>query len=97
MRLPRNIPSCILQIVTEDGLMRPVLAAKRGGLYSGGSAHMVEKALGVSPPAGERRGVCTEPCRSSVAARPATQAACTGRPTPVRAAAHARTCDVASR
>lgn len=36
------------EVVTEDGLMRPVLAAKKGGLYCGGSARMVEKALGVS-------------------------------------------------
>lgn len=35
-------------MVTEDGLMRPVLAAKKGGLFCGGSARMVEKALGVS-------------------------------------------------
>ncbi|KIZ07124.1 hypothetical protein MNEG_0828 [Monoraphidium neglectum] len=37
----------LYEVVTEDGLMRPVLAAKRGGLYCGGSARMVEKALGV--------------------------------------------------
>jgi hypothetical protein len=36
------------EVVTEDGLMRPVLAAKKGGLFCGGSARMVEKALGVS-------------------------------------------------
>ena len=37
----------LLQVVTEDGLMRPVLAARKGGLFAGGSARMVEKALGV--------------------------------------------------
>jgi hypothetical protein len=26
----------LYEVVTEDGLMRPVLAAKRGGLYCGG-------------------------------------------------------------
>jgi hypothetical protein len=39
---------CSYEVVTPDGLMRPALAAKRGGLYCGGSARMVEKALGVS-------------------------------------------------
>ncbi|KAL6763622.1 putative cytosolic purine 5-nucleotidase [Haematococcus lacustris] len=37
----------LYEVVTEDGLMRPVLDAKKGGLFCGGSARMVEKALGV--------------------------------------------------
>lgn len=40
-----NMP--LYEVVTPDGLMRPVLAAKRGGLYCGGSAKQVEAALGV--------------------------------------------------
>lgn len=36
----------LFEIVTPDGLMRPALTARRGGLYCGGSARMVEKALG---------------------------------------------------
>ena len=35
----------LYQIVTEDGLMRPCMVAKKGGLFCGGSARMVEKAL----------------------------------------------------
>ncbi len=35
----------LYQIVTENGLMRPCMVAKKGGLFCGGSAHMVEKAL----------------------------------------------------
>eukprot|EP00798_Chlamydomonas_sp_ICE-L_P025804 gene25804-11479_t len=42
-----NYQMSLYQVVTEDGLMKPVLAAKRGGLFCGGSARMVEKALGV--------------------------------------------------
>jgi hypothetical protein len=42
-----NYNMSLYEVVTEDGLMRPVLGAKKGGLYCGGSAHMVEKALGV--------------------------------------------------
>lgn len=34
-----NMP--LYEVVTPDGLMRPVLAAKRGGLYCGGSAKQV--------------------------------------------------------
>jgi len=34
-----NMP--LYEVVTPDGLMRPVLAAKRGGLYCGGSARQV--------------------------------------------------------
>lgn len=47
-----NMP--LYEVVTPDGLMRPVLAAKRGGLYCGGSArqvrtgHEVRQLLGVS-------------------------------------------------
>eukprot|EP00775_Hariotina_reticulata_P009908 gene9907-10064_t len=40
-----NMP--LYEVVTQDGLMRPVLAARRGGLYCGGSARQVEAALGV--------------------------------------------------
>lgn len=36
----------LYEIVTEDGLMRPCFKARSGGLYCGGSAQMVEKALG---------------------------------------------------
>lgn len=46
MALPHRL-SLLPQVVTPDGLMRPVLGAKKGGLYCGGSARMVEKALGV--------------------------------------------------
>lgn len=34
-----NMP--LYEVVTPDGLMRPVLAAKLGGLYCGGSARQV--------------------------------------------------------
>lgn len=37
----------LYEVVTPDGLMRPVLAARLGGLYCGGSARQVEAALGV--------------------------------------------------
>jgi hypothetical protein len=36
----------LYEIVTDDGLMRPCFKATSGGLYCGGSAVMVEKALG---------------------------------------------------
>ncbi|XP_024383280.1 uncharacterized protein [Physcomitrium patens] len=36
----------LYEIVTEEGLMRPCYKATSGGLYCGGSALMVEKALG---------------------------------------------------
>mmetsp|Transcript_7840 Transcript_7840/g.23125 ORF Transcript_7840/g.23125 Transcript_7840/m.23125 type:complete len:458 (+) Transcript_7840:208-1581(+) len=36
----------LFEIVTVDGLMRPCYKAKKGGLYFGGSARMVEDALG---------------------------------------------------
>ncbi|CAI5507526.1 unnamed protein product [Closterium sp. Naga37s-1] len=36
----------LYEIVTPDGLMRPCFKANSGGLYCGGSAQMVEKALG---------------------------------------------------
>jgi hypothetical protein len=36
------------QIVTEDGLMRPVHQIRAGGLYCGGSARQIEAALGFS-------------------------------------------------
>jgi hypothetical protein len=39
-----NMP--LYEVVTPDGLMRPVLAAKRGGLYCGGSARQVSRARG---------------------------------------------------
>jgi hypothetical protein len=42
-----NHAMSLYEVVTPDGLMRPVLAARRGGLYCGGSAGVVEKALGV--------------------------------------------------
>lgn len=42
-----NYNMSLYEVVTEDGLMRPVLGARKGGLYCGGSARMVEKALGV--------------------------------------------------
>ena len=35
----------LYEVVTEDGLMRPVLTARKGGLFCGGSAVMVERAL----------------------------------------------------
>ncbi|CAK9215609.1 unnamed protein product [Sphagnum troendelagicum] len=35
----------LYEVVTEEGLMRPCLKATSGGLYCGGSASMVEKAL----------------------------------------------------
>lgn len=38
----------LFEIVTQDGLMRPCYNARKGGLYCGGSAKMVEKALGVA-------------------------------------------------
>ncbi|KAG2443763.1 hypothetical protein HXX76_002109 [Chlamydomonas incerta] len=42
-----NYNMSLYEVVTPDGLMRPVLGACKGGLYCGGSARMVEKALGV--------------------------------------------------
>ncbi|EFJ49794.1 hypothetical protein VOLCADRAFT_80573 [Volvox carteri f. nagariensis] len=42
-----NYNMSLYEVVTPDGLMRPVLGARKGGLYCGGSARMVEKALGV--------------------------------------------------
>lgn len=38
----------LYEVVTEDGLMRPSFSLKRGGVYCGGSAALVEKALGVT-------------------------------------------------
>ena len=38
----------LYEIVTDDGLMKPAFSAVTGGLFSGGSAKMVERALGVS-------------------------------------------------
>jgi len=35
------------EVVTEDGLMRPVIQAHRGGIFCGGSAKQMEDALGV--------------------------------------------------
>ncbi|XP_068659725.1 uncharacterized protein [Aristolochia californica] len=35
------------EVVTSDGLMRPCFKARSGGLYSGGSAQMVEKSLNI--------------------------------------------------
>ncbi|KAJ6794192.1 5'-nucleotidase domain-containing protein 4-like isoform X2 [Iris pallida] len=37
----------LYEVVTNDGLMRPCFKAHSGGLYSGGSAQMVEKSLGI--------------------------------------------------
>ncbi|XP_020593552.1 cytosolic purine 5'-nucleotidase isoform X2 [Phalaenopsis equestris] len=36
----------LYEVVTADGLMRPCFKAHSGGLYSGGSAQIVEKSLG---------------------------------------------------
>ena len=35
----------LYEVVSDDGLMRPVMTAHKGGLYCGGSAVMVERAL----------------------------------------------------
>ncbi|BAT76979.1 hypothetical protein VIGAN_01505600 [Vigna angularis var. angularis] len=35
------------EVVTDEGLMRPCFKAQTGGLYSGGSAQMVENSLGI--------------------------------------------------
>nr|XP_043606991.1 5'-nucleotidase domain-containing protein 4 [Erigeron canadensis] len=37
----------LYEVVTSDGLMRPCFKARPGGLYSGGSAQMVENFLGI--------------------------------------------------
>ncbi|PKA62296.1 hypothetical protein AXF42_Ash016088 [Apostasia shenzhenica] len=37
----------LYEIVTSDGLMRPCFNTSSGGLYSGGSAQMVENSLGI--------------------------------------------------
>ncbi|TVU22389.1 hypothetical protein EJB05_32081 [Eragrostis curvula] len=37
----------LYEVVTNDGLMRPCFKATSGGLYSGGSAQMVEKSLDI--------------------------------------------------
>ncbi|KAI3433722.1 hypothetical protein D9Q98_003530 [Chlorella vulgaris] len=41
-------PMSLYEVVTEDGLMRPSYSLKRGGVYCGGSAALVEKALGIT-------------------------------------------------
>jgi len=38
----------LYEVVTPDGLMRPARSLRRGGLYSGGSARLVETSFGVS-------------------------------------------------
>ena len=38
----------LYEVVTADGLLRPALAARRGGIYCGGSARAVEAALEVT-------------------------------------------------
>ena len=38
----------LYEIVTEDGLMKPVRSLRKGGTFCGGSAHIVQQALGVS-------------------------------------------------
>jgi hypothetical protein len=40
-----NMP--LYEVVTPDGLMRPVLAARLGGLYCGGSARQVGRHSGL--------------------------------------------------
>ncbi len=42
-----NYNMSLYEVVTPDGLMRPVMTARRGGLFCGGSARMVEAALGM--------------------------------------------------
>lgn len=37
----------LYEVVTDDGLMRPCFKAQTGGLYSGGSAQLVEKCFGI--------------------------------------------------
>ena len=37
----------LYEIVTENGLMRQASKARKGGLFSGGSAKMVQKTLGL--------------------------------------------------
>nr|ACG28698.1 5-nucleotidase [Zea mays]ACG30586.1 5-nucleotidase [Zea mays] len=37
----------LYEVVTDDGLMRPCFKVNSGGLYSGGSAQMVEKSLDI--------------------------------------------------
>ncbi|KAM3348587.1 hypothetical protein ACQJBY_022083 [Aegilops geniculata] len=37
----------LYEVVTDDGLLRPCFKANSGGLYSGGSAQMVEKSLDI--------------------------------------------------
>ena len=37
----------LYEVVTDDGLMRPVMKARKGALFCGGSARMVEAALGI--------------------------------------------------
>mmetsp|Transcript_28616 Transcript_28616/g.39535 ORF Transcript_28616/g.39535 Transcript_28616/m.39535 type:complete len:304 (+) Transcript_28616:293-1204(+) len=43
-----NDSQSLYQVVTTDGLVRPVNAIKCGNIYSGGSAAMVEEALSIS-------------------------------------------------
>ncbi len=38
----------VLEVVSEDGLLRPALGMKRGGIYHGGNAAMVEQCLEVT-------------------------------------------------
>jgi 5'-nucleotidase len=40
-----SVRAPVLEVVSEDGLLRPVLAMKRGGVYHGGNASMVEQCL----------------------------------------------------
>ncbi len=44
-----NSKMSLYEVVTEDGLMRPAMDAKKdGSLYCGGGAAMVERALGLN-------------------------------------------------
>lgn len=42
-----NYNMSLYEVVTDDGLMRPVMKARKGALFCGGSARMVEAALGI--------------------------------------------------
>jgi len=43
-----SVRSPVLEVVSEDGLLRPALGMKRGGVYHGGNAAMVEQCLAVT-------------------------------------------------
>ncbi|KAJ7559103.1 hypothetical protein O6H91_04G070100 [Diphasiastrum complanatum] len=82
----------LYEIVTEDGLMRPCFKATSGGLYCGGSAQMVEKALGFEGDETLYVGdhIYTDVSQSKVHLRWRTALICSELEKEVKALAHGR-------